>query len=82
MDGFEATARIRAAERASGASAVPIVALTANALESDRLRSLAAGMNEHLAKPFHDQALNAMLQRFLNSGRPLNHPRGSAVTRG
>jgi two-component system, sensor histidine kinase len=82
MDGFEATARIRAAERASGANAVPIVALTANALESDRLRSIAAGMNEHLAKPFHDQELNAMLQRFLNSGRPLNHPRGSAVTRG
>lgn len=65
MDGFEATARIRAAERASGAPAVPIVALTANALESDRLRSMAAGMNEHLAKPFHEQELNTLLLRFL-----------------
>ncbi|MEQ1685421.1 MAG: ATP-binding protein [Burkholderiaceae bacterium] len=65
MDGFEATARIRAAERASGANAVPILALTANALESDRERSLAAGMNEHLAKPFHEQELNTLLLRFL-----------------
>ena len=65
VDGFEATARIRAAERASGANAVPIVALTANALESDRLRSIAAGMNEHLAKPFHEQELNKLLRRFL-----------------
>ena len=65
MDGFEATARIRAAEQLSGAGPVPIVALTANALESDRLRSIAAGMNDHLAKPFHEQELNALLHRFL-----------------
>ena len=66
IDGFEATARIRAAERASGANAVPIVALTANALESDRLRSMAAGMNDHLAKPFHEHELNTLLRRFLD----------------
>ena len=69
VDGFEATARIRAAERATGANAVPIVALTANALESDRLRSIAAGMNDHLAKPFHEQELNALLSRFLAAAR-------------
>ena len=69
MDGFEATARIRAAERASGAGPVPIVALTANALESDRLRSIAAGMNDHLAKPFHEQELNALLRRFLGAAQ-------------
>ena len=65
MDGFEATARIRALERDAGARAVPIVALTANALESDRQRSIAAGMNDHLAKPFREQDLNAVLLRFL-----------------
>ncbi|MEO8806122.1 MAG: ATP-binding protein [Burkholderiaceae bacterium] len=70
MDGFEATGRIRAAERASGAAAVPIVALTANALESDRLRSIAAGMNDHLAKPFYEQQLNALLHRFLSPPQP------------
>ncbi len=69
MDGFEATARIREIERATGASGVPIVALTANALESDRLRSMAAGMNEHLAKPFHEQELSLLLQRFLIAAR-------------
>ncbi|MDP3821853.1 MAG: ATP-binding protein [Burkholderiales bacterium] len=69
MDGFEATARIRAAERAGGTNAVPIVALTANALESDRQRSLAAGMDEHFAKPFHEQALNTLLLRFLGPAR-------------
>jgi len=69
MDGFEATGRIRAAELASGAAAVPIVALTANALESDRLRSISAGMNDHLAKPFYEQELNALLQRYLGSPR-------------
>ena len=65
VDGFEATARIRAAERASGARAVPIVALSANALQSDRLRSIAAGMNDHLAKPFQEQELDTLLRRFL-----------------
>lgn len=65
MDGFEATTRIRERERTTGARAVPIVALTANALESDRLRSIAAGMDDHLAKPFSEQALSVLLQRFL-----------------
>ncbi|MEO8057950.1 MAG: ATP-binding protein [Burkholderiales bacterium] len=69
MDGFEATARIREFERATGTSRVPIVALTANALESDRLRSMDAGMDEHLAKPFHEQELNLLLQRFLVAAR-------------
>ena len=69
MDGFEATACIRERERTTGTSRVPIVALTANALESDRLRSMAAGMNEHLAKPFHEQELSLLLQRFLVTAR-------------
>ena len=65
MDGFEATARIRALEREAGLAEVPIVALTANALDSDRLRSIAAGMNDHLAKPFREQDLGALLKRYL-----------------
>jgi CheY-like chemotaxis protein len=65
IDGFEATARIRRHERQSGHPARPIVALTANALQGDRERSLAAGMDEHLAKPFNEAELRAVLLRHL-----------------
>jgi signal transduction histidine kinase/ActR/RegA family two-component response regulator/HAMP domain-containing protein len=50
MDGYEATAAIRALDRAD-AAAVPIVALTANAFREDIDKAIASGMNAHLAKP-------------------------------
>jgi CheY-like chemotaxis protein len=65
MDGFEATRRIRAFEQRHGRARLPIVALTANAYEVDRERCLAAGMDDHLPKPFHVEALAAVLQRHL-----------------
>ena len=46
---------------------MPIVALTANALEGDRERSLAAGMDDHLAKPYDERALRALLQKLLTA---------------
>jgi CheY-like chemotaxis protein len=49
MDGFEATARIRAA--LVGRRRIPILALTANASDADRQRCLDAGMDAHLSKP-------------------------------
>jgi CheY-like chemotaxis protein len=45
-----------------------IVALTANALEGDRQRSLDAGMDDHLAKPFGETELALVLQRHLGGG--------------
>ena len=65
MDGFEAAARIRQFEQDQALPRLPIVALTANALEGDRERSLQAGMDEHLAKPFQQPELVALLRRHL-----------------
>jgi two-component system, sensor histidine kinase len=67
IDGFEATARIRAWEAAQHRPRLPIVALTANALEGDRERSLAAGMDDHLAKPFQPADLQRLLLRWLGA---------------
>jgi signal transduction histidine kinase/ActR/RegA family two-component response regulator len=65
IDGFEATSRIRRHEEASARRRTPIVALTANAMSGDRERSLAAGMDDHLAKPFRAEELAAVLRRRL-----------------
>jgi len=66
MNGFEATAAIR--DRASSARNhdIPIIALTANAMRTDREKCLAAGMNDYLAKPLEIMALAAMLEKWLN----------------
>ena len=64
MDGYAATGEIRRYER-SGGSRLPVIALTANALEGDRERCLAAGMDDYLAKPYVRDQLIAMMQRWL-----------------
>ncbi len=64
MDGFEATTVIRAAE--SGRSRrVPIIALTASAMQSDRERCLAAGMDDYLTKPIKPAELAEVLARWV-----------------
>ncbi|OYT92981.1 MAG: hypothetical protein CFE43_05575 [Burkholderiales bacterium PBB3] len=71
MDGLEATRRIRALET-SGRT--PIVAMTANAMESDRDRCFAAGMDDYISKPINARELQTLLERFLpsNTTRSLN----------
>jgi CheY-like chemotaxis protein len=66
MDGFEATREIRARESASPGEHMPIVALTANAMAQDREACLAAGMDDHLGKPFSSATLQAMLERWIS----------------
>ena len=62
VDGYEATRRIRLLP---GTAQLPIIALTANALQGDRERCLAAGMNDYLSKPFRRTDLQRVLQRWL-----------------
>ncbi|MBL8860641.1 MAG: response regulator [Planctomycetes bacterium] len=69
MDGLEATRRIRQAEARSGRR-VPIVALTANAMEGDRERCLGAGMDDYLAKPLRFEGLARVIGRCAESGTP------------
>ena len=64
MDGYQATAAIRALAHGRGAR-LPIVALTANAMEDDRQKCLDAGMNDFLAKPYTLATLRATLLRWL-----------------
>jgi CheY-like chemotaxis protein len=66
MDGLQATQDIR---DDSKYETLPIIALTANAMEDDRQRCLAAGMNDHLAKPIDPVRL---YQAILKWAKPNN----------
>ena len=65
LDGFEATIAIRKIEASANRRPIPIVALTANAMAQDRLDCLAAGMDDHLAKPLSRKQLQDMLDRWM-----------------
>jgi CheY-like chemotaxis protein len=72
LDGYEATGRIR--EREAGGDRVPIVAMTANTMEGDRERCIAAGMDDYLAKPLRVEELESALCRAVDQeggGEPL-----------
>ncbi len=64
MDGIEATLTLRHAERQRGKPGVPVVALTANAYESERAQYLDAGMNDVITKPVQLQQLMRVLQTY------------------
>ncbi|MDH5499091.1 MAG: response regulator [Nitrospira sp.] len=69
MDGFTATAAIRAREKELGLPRVPIVALTAHAITGDRERCLAHDMDDYLSKPFRQAQLIAVVRRWVSEGR-------------
>jgi len=74
LDGIEATRCIRSDQTALQARAVPIIALTAHAMISDKNRCLAAGMNDYLSKPFDPEKLVAAIhQQLPDKLPPLQH---------
>jgi two-component system, sensor histidine kinase and response regulator len=65
LDGFEATRKIRSLEKHGNLKRVPIVALTANAMQQDREECLNAGMDDHLSKPYSRLQMRETLARWL-----------------
>lgn len=66
MDGYQATAALRERE-AAGARRLPVIALTANAMDGDRNQCLAAGMDDYLSKPYTKKQLQQILSRWLQA---------------
>jgi two-component system sensor histidine kinase/response regulator len=67
LDGFEATRRIREAERAAGLPRTPIIAMTAHAMKGDRERCLEAGMDGYISKPVRAPELSRTIAEFSSS---------------
>ena len=76
MDGFEATGRIR---DDLGLTDLPIIAMTAHAMERDRQRCLAAGMNDHLAKPIDLAEMTRVLSRWVSASASAPDPAPAAA---
>ncbi|MFD1382079.1 ATP-binding protein [Rhodanobacter aciditrophus] len=79
VDGFEATDRIRSQPKFAN---LPIIALTAHAMEGDYERSIAAGMNDHITKPIDPIALKSVLLKWRGVEHVPNDQGQSVVTSG
>ncbi|HUU01728.1 MAG TPA: ATP-binding protein [Myxococcota bacterium] len=64
MDGLEATRRIRAGEQSAGGAHIPIVALTAHAMENERQICFEAGMDDYLSKPFTKLDIERIVRKW------------------
>jgi CheY-like chemotaxis protein len=67
MDGYQATAEIRALEAARGGPHTPVIGLSARAMDGDREIALAAGFNDYLTKPLREDDLKDALERWIGA---------------
>ncbi len=67
LDGFEATALIRKAEQDNARPHMPIIAMTANAMQGDREHCLSAGMDDYLSKPIRPGQLRQLLEQWVQT---------------
>ncbi len=70
MDGYETTRQIRSTLKSS----VPIIAMTAHALPSEQEECIKVGMNDFLPKPFQLEELQALMRKYVVTGRPIPKP--------
>ena len=85
VDGLEATRRIRESERAEGRAKIPIIALSASALEHERAEILAAGCDDFVAKPYRESTIfNTMREhlglRYVHEGAVASAEPASGAT--
>jgi CheY-like chemotaxis protein len=69
MNGFEATRHIRAGDGLVRNPNLPVIALTANAMNEDKEECIAAGMDDHIGKPISLELLKERLEHWLHGGR-------------
>jgi len=65
MDGYEATQALRELEEKNSLQCLPVIAMTANAMEGDKDKCLAAGMDDYVSKPVNQQNLKEKLAKWL-----------------
>ena len=65
MDGYEATQAIRDKEKSNDGGHIPIIAMTANAMEGDREKCLDAGMDDYIAKPARQEDIKVILGKYI-----------------
>lgn len=65
MDGYEAAKELRRRELREGGRHIPIVALTANAVQGDKESCLAAGMDDYISKPYTEEVLASKLEKWI-----------------
>ena len=66
MDGYETATKIKAGDAGEAAKRIPIIAMTANAMQGDKQKCLDAGMDDYMTKPIEKSAVLSKLKKWVN----------------